>query len=125
MAQETIESKWDSLRDKYAELDVLRAKLDRSMAIQKLWNEAFAFGGCKTYLHGGSITYHDRFKEVQFIIENANGETKAFELKDVPELLVIRLIEVQQNKANCRETYRAIENFRKWYLTIKGKEQLK
>ena len=112
--RESIQSQWDSLRDKYCQLDVLRAKLDRSIALKNLWDKAFAYGGCKTYFKGGSITYKERFHEVQFVIENANGETKTFELKDVPELLIERLVEVQQNKANCRETVKAIDNFFKW-----------
>jgi hypothetical protein len=126
MAQETIESKWDSLRDKYCELDLLRAKLERSMAIQKLWNEAFAFGGCKTYFKGGSITFASRYHEVQFVIENANGETKTFNTIDVPEILIERLVRVQQDKSNCRETYNAIESYFRWYKQLrKRKEQLK
>ncbi|GAG06441.1 unnamed protein product [marine sediment metagenome] len=115
MAKESIESQWHSLSDKYKELDVLRAKLDRSMLIQKLWIDSFKHGKCKSYFKGGSITYHDRFREVQFVIENGIGETKTFELKDVPDQLIHRLIMIQIDKANCRSTKHAIENFYKWY----------
>lgn len=114
--QESIKIQWRSVQDKYKELDVLRAKLDRSLLIQKLWIDSFKHGKCKSYFKGGSITYHHRFNEVKFVIENGIGETKEFELKHVPEPLIERLIRVQQDKANCKATYRAIENFYKWYL---------
>ena len=104
---------------KYKDLDQLRAKLDRSLLIASLWDKAFKHGKCKSYFKGGSITFRDRFKEVQFVIENGIGETRTFELKDVPEPLIERLVDVQQDKANCRATYMAIENFHKWYLSIK------
>ena len=120
---ESIESQWKSLKTKYQKLDVLKAKLNRSLLIQKLWPKAFEHGKVHSYFKGGSITYHYRYKEVRFVIENGIGMTKAFELTDVPNLLIRRMVMIQINKATSTELVHAMEAFYAWYrLQLKRKE---
>jgi len=102
--QQLIRDKWDELDKKYKELDKTREQLKASLSIQLLWDNAFKHGKCTSYL-GGNLFEP---KSMVFIIKNGIGETREFNLMDIPDHLLERAIEFQKkpnehNKYQCRQ----------------------
>jgi hypothetical protein len=90
--QQLIRDKWDELDSKMKEAEKLRKQLDASLLIQTLWTNAFKHGKCTCYL-GGNL---NEPKTMHFIIKDGIGQTKEFNLMDIPDSLLKRAIEFQK-----------------------------
>lgn len=78
------------LQDKVRELQQLRAeqsvlldKLARSAALKEFIPDAFDHGPCKSYVTGNL----SRPREMRFVVELGNGETRDFPVAEVPKEL--------------------------------------
>ena len=102
--QQLIRDKWDELDQKYKKLDKTREQLKASLSIQLLWDNAFKHGKCTSYL-GGNLF---KPKSMVFIIKNGIGETREFNLMDIPDHLLKRAIEFQK-KPNGHNEYQCMQ----------------
>jgi hypothetical protein len=78
------------LQDKVRELQQLRAeqsvlldKLARSVALKEFIPDAFDHGPCRSYVTGNLF----RPREMRFVVELGNGETRDFPVAEVPKEL--------------------------------------
>lgn len=118
--QQLIRDKWDELDKKYKELDKTREQLKASLSIQLLWDNAFKHGKCTSYL-GGNLFEP---KSMVFIIKNGIGETREFNLMDIPDHLLKRAIEFQK-KPNGHNEYQCRQLDKLYKYVQDRKQQLK
>ena len=115
--QQLIRDKWDELDQKYKKLDKTREQLKASLSIQLLWDNAFKHGKCTSYL-GGNLFEP---KSMVFIIKNGIGETREFNLMDIPDHLLERAIEFQK-KPNEHNEYQC-RQWDKLYMYVQDRKQ--
>ena len=115
--QQLIRDKWDELNSKMKEAEKLRKQLDASLLIQTLWANAFKHGKCTSYL-GGNLFEP---KSMVFIIKNGIGETREFQLIDIPDLLLERAIEFQK-KPNGHNSWQIVQ-LDKLYRYVQDRKQ--
>jgi hypothetical protein len=87
--------------------DALYKDLNRSLAIQELWPDAFEHGACTSYVVGNPRS------EMTFVLTLGNKETRKLPLQDVPVILWS-----EGAKATIREL--GPYNARKYYRLLKG-----
>ena len=87
---------WENIKDLMKERDELQRKLDRSFAIQELWPDVFKYGKCRSYLTGNL----NRFKAVELVIKNGNGEKRKYPVGGVPKVLILYQIEINRVNGN-------------------------
>lgn len=77
----TVHQKLSTIEQKEQEKKVLLQNLNRSLAIQELWEEAFDCGTVSTFFHGNS------YKQIYWTIKRSDGEERTFKLQDLPPVL--------------------------------------
>lgn len=82
---DAIQQKVEDLRKKVAERDKAFQKLEMSLAVQKLWEDAFAHGECTVQLKGN---FGD-LRSLKIELKN-KYKAKTFSIFSVPEIIARR-----------------------------------
>ena len=82
----------DKLNSKLEKARELGRSLDKSLAIEYLWFDAFNHGRARAHWVGKGTSYNNRVTMPlhyghEFIITDGNGEQRMFTYEDVPETL--------------------------------------
>lgn len=78
-----IDQKMQKIKELHKKKSDLFDKLERSLAMQKIWPEAFDHGSIKSHVEG-SLNYP---KEIKLVIVNGTGERREILLKDAPRVI--------------------------------------
>lgn len=90
----TVQEKLSTIEQKEQEKKVLYQNLNRSLAIQELWKEAFDNGTVSTFFHGNS------YKQIYWTIKRSDGEERTFKLQDLPPVLKDSFKEAKPKRRN-------------------------
>jgi hypothetical protein len=85
----------DKLHSKVDESKKLMVKLDKSLALEYLWPDAFQYGRARAHWFGPSGTNHTFLMardqplhlKHEFVVTDAKGNTRSFDYEEVPTVL--------------------------------------
>jgi hypothetical protein len=85
----------DKLNSKLAEAREVMLKLDKSLALEYLWPDAFKHGRARAHWFGPAGTNDARYLphgapfhlKHEFVVTDAKGNTRSFDYEEVPSIL--------------------------------------
>ena len=90
---------------KIKKLVELKKRLDYSLMVQSIWSDAFTTGSCDATFRGSLHA----IQKLKYVLKRKDGMEKEFDLIDVPQPLIDRLIDRQvQMRPDCQPQWEKI-----------------